>query len=109
MPNKEEIAIYIGTFDPKKNKTIWKKHSVHKTQKEGYIAFKDLCKKYASYTYEELMEIFESPRLDVELIKGEFTKENRKGLIKWFGIYEKDIEDEVEEEPKDKEEDKEEE
>ena len=96
MPKKEEIAIYIGIFDPTKNKTNWKKESVHKTQKEGYIAFKDLCKKCAAYTYEELMEIFNSPRLDVELIKGEFTKENRKGLIKWFGIYEKPIEEEEE-------------
>lgn len=88
---KDEIAIYIGIFDPKKNKTNWKKESVHKTQKEGYIAFKELCKKYAAYTYEELMEIFDTPRLDVELLKGD-------NLIKWFGIYEKDIdEEEIEE------------
>lgn len=90
MPKNNEIAIYIGIFDPKKNKTNWKKESVHKTQKEGYIAFKELCKKCAAYTYEELMEIFNTPRLDVELMKGE-------ELIKWFGIFEKDIEEEKEE------------
>ena len=36
------------------------------------------------------MEIFNTPRLDVELMKGE-------ELIKWFGIFEKDIEEEKEE------------
>lgn len=89
MP-KNEIAIYVGTFDAKKNKTIWKKDSTHKTQKEGYMAFKELCKKTVAYSYEELMEIYNTPRLDIELMKGD-------NLIKWFGIYEKAIEEEEEE------------
>jgi hypothetical protein len=91
MPKENEIAIYIGTFDAKKNKEVWKKDSVHKTLKEGYIVFKDLCKKTASYTYEEPMDVYGTPRLDVELMQGSI-------LIKWFGIYEKPIEEPEEKE-----------
>lgn len=94
MPKKEEnkeIAIFIGTFDEKKQDTKWKKVKAFKSKKEGYIAFKDLCKKCAAYSYEELMGIYSSPRLDIELLEGD-------EMIKWMGIYEKQIEEEVEEE-----------
>ena len=91
--NLKGIAIYIGTFDVGKQDTVWKKTKTFKALKEGYIAFKDLCKKCAAYSYEELMEIYSSPRLDIKLMD-----DNK--MIKWMGIYEKQIEEEVEEEEK---------
>ena len=89
--NLKGIAIYIGIFDIDKQDTVWKKTNTFKTLKEGYIAFKDLCKKCAAYSYEELMEIYSTPRLDIKLMD-----DNK--MIKWMGIYEKQIEEEVEEE-----------
>lgn len=89
MPKKNEIAIYIGTFNEAKQDTVWKKTKSFDKMKEGYVAFKDLCKKVAAYSYDELMEIYSSPRLDIELMKGDT-------MIKWFGIYEKQIEEEEE-------------
>jgi len=92
MPSKEqnkEIAIFIGTFDEKKQDTTWKKTKVFKSVKEGYIAFKELCKKCAGYSYEELMDIYSSPRLDIELLEGD-------KMLKWMGIYEKQVEEEEE-------------
>lgn len=84
-PNKE-IALFIGTFDNNRQDEVWKKEKTFKTLKEGYIAFKELCKKCVAYTYEELLEIYESPRLDIELMQGD-------NMIKWMGIYEKEIDE----------------
>ena len=44
-PNKE-IALFIGTFDNNRQDEVWKKEKTFKTLKEGYIAFKELCKKW---------------------------------------------------------------
>lgn len=85
MAKNAEIAIYIGTFSEKKQDTVWKKTQTFKTMKDGYIAFKDLCKKCAAYSYDELMGIYSSPRLDIELMEGDT-------MVKWMGIYEKQIE-----------------
>ena len=88
------IYITIGVFNVETQSQDWKVDSRYKTQKEGYVAFKELCKKIAAYTYEELVEVYNTPRLDVELMEGDT-------LIKWFGIYEKPIkETESEEEEK---------
>lgn len=85
MATKEkEIAIYIGTFDASDNSFTWKKDDTFSSLKSGYSAFKKLCQKCAGYTYDDLMEIYDSPRLDIELRQG--TK-----MLKWFGIYEKDV------------------
>ncbi len=92
MP-ETKIALYIGTFDEKKQDTKWKIIKTFKSKKEGYISFKDLCKKCAAYTYEELMEIYNSPRLDIELKEGDT-------LLKWMGIYEKQISEDEEKEEK---------
>jgi len=86
---KNEIALYIGTFDIEKQDTKWKKIQTFKKLKEGYIAFKDLCKKCVGYTYEELLEIYNSPRLDIELMQGDKK-------LKWMGVYEKELEEEEE-------------
>ena len=91
MPKETGIALYIGIFDEKKQDTKWKKDKTFKTKKEGYIYFKDLCKKLASYSYDELMEIYGTPRLDIEL------KEDVK-ILKWMGIYEKQNEEDEPEE-----------
>lgn len=90
MPKNLEIAIYIGTFSEKKQDTVWKKTQSFKSMKEGYIAFKDLCKKCAAYSYDELMEIYSSPRLDIELMQGD-------KMVKWMGIYEKQLEEDEKE------------
>ena len=84
---KDEIALYVGIFNIQKQDTTWKKVQTFKTMKEGYIAFKDLCKKCVGYTYEELLEIYNSPRLDIELMKGQEK-------LKWMGVYEKELDDE---------------
>ena len=94
MPEKDknkEIAIFIGTFSEAKQNTVWKKTKTFKSKKEGYIAFKDLCKKCAAYSYEVFMDIYSSPRLDIELLEGD-------DMLKWMGIYEKQIEEEEEKE-----------
>lgn len=91
MPKDTTIALFIGTFDEKKQDTKWKKIKDFKNKKEGYISFKELCKKCAAYTYEEFMEIYNSPRLDIELKEGDT-------LLKWMGIYEKQITEDEEKE-----------
>lgn len=87
MPKDNEIKLVIGTFDEAKQNTKWKKLQSFDTKKEGYIAFKDLCKKCVAYTYDELIEIYDSPRLDIELMEGDT-------MIKWMGIYEREDEEE---------------
>ena len=87
MPVKKEIAIYIGTFDETKGEYgtyTWKKDDTFSSVKAGYSAFKKLCQKCSTYTYEDLMEIYDSPRLDIELRFG-------SKMLKWFGIYEKEM------------------
>lgn len=100
MNEKTEIALFVGIFDIKKQDTTWKKIQTFKTRKEGYIAFKDLCKKCVGYTYEEFLEIYNSPRLDIELMEGDPKKKlETYTKLKWMGIYEKElVEEEVEEE-----------
>lgn len=91
MPIKEkEIAIYVGTFDASDNTFNWKKVETFSTLKTAYVSFKNLCKKCVAYSYEELMDIYDSPRLDISLKQGDT-------LIKWFGVYEKEIAEEPEE------------
>ena len=89
MPN--DIRLMLGTFDEAKQDTKWKTLKTFKTMKEGYIAFKDLCKKCVAYTYEELIEIYDSPRLDIELMEGD-------KMMKWMGVYEREIVEEEKEE-----------
>ena len=91
MPKENKIVLIIGTFDQDKQDTKWKELQTFKTTKEGYIAFKDLCKKCVAYTYEELIEIYDSPRLDIELMQGD-------NMLKWMGVYEKELYDEESEE-----------
>ena len=98
---KKEIALVIGIFDIKKQDTTWKKVQTFKTRKEGYSAFKDLCKKCVGYTYEEFLEIYDSPRLDIELMEGDPNGPlDKYSKLKWMGIYEKELlDEEIEEEP----------
>ena len=88
MPEKnKDIKLVIGIFNEAKQDTKWKDIQTFDTKKEGYIAFKDLCKKCVTYSYDELIEIYDSPRLDIELLEGDT-------MIKWIGIYEREDEEE---------------
>ena len=90
----DKIILKIGIFDIKKQDQDWKVLGKYKTAKEGYAAFKDLCKKCVGYTYEELLDIYDSARLDIELV--EAVDEKKETILKWMVIYEKEIEEEEE-------------
>lgn len=94
MPKEktEDYVIYIGTFDGSDNTFTWKKKDSFKKFAPANSSFKSICKDVVAYSYDELMEIYNSPRLDIELRKG-------NTMVKWFGVYEKeDILDEDEDE-----------
>lgn len=85
MPKEKnnDYVIYIGTFDGTDNTFSWKKTDSFQKFTSANASFKSLCKDVVAYSYDELMEIYDSPRLDIELRKG-------NSMIKWFGVYEKE-------------------
>ena len=81
MPKEDKIyRLVVGTFDEKKNETKW--HDVEefddfdKAQKE----FRKYVIEQLKYSDDEFDKVWETPRLDVELLMGET-------LLNWAGVY----------------------
>lgn len=90
--NKEnKFIIYIGTFNGNDNTFSWDADQTFDKFNDAYKAFKNLITKCATYSYDELRDIYGSPRLDVELRYGDRN-------LKWFGIHEKDFDEAIMEE-----------
>lgn len=89
------IAIYIGYFDIKKQTFSWDKYREYKTFQEAEREFDTFCKKCFEYTYDEFIQEFGTPRMDVEIRQG-------SKMLKWFGLYEQqnalEVSEELEEE-----------
>lgn len=81
MPKEDKIyRLVVGTFDEKKNETKW--HDVEefddfdKAQKE----FRKYVIEQLKYSDDEFDKVWETPRLDIELLMGET-------LLNWAGVY----------------------
>lgn len=81
MPKEDKVyRLVVGTFDEKKNETKW--HDVEefddfdKAQKE----FRKYVIEQLKYSDDEFDKVWETPRLDIELLMGET-------LLNWAGVY----------------------
>lgn len=80
MADFTKIDLWLGTFEGKSNKFVWKKLESFDSFDKAYAAFRKFIKEQLEYDSEELMKIWNSPRLDIELKQGD-------KLINWHGIY----------------------
>lgn len=103
MADYVEYDLILGSFEGEDY--IWKTLKHFTEWEKAYKAYKDFVNEQIQLDDEELLKIWSSPRLDVELKQG-------PKLINWVGIYsrrvDKTINEEDEEEDDDKKDDKEE-
>lgn len=100
MAEFKKYFLWLGTFE--KDKFVWKKLKEFNDYDKAYAAYRKFVEEQTEYTDEELIDIWNSPRLDIEL------KDDQDKLINWVGIYfrkkgrpEPDDQDEEEESTKD--------
>lgn len=72
--------IIVGTYADKTGKFTWHDVSEHDDLDEAYKKYNAYVIDQIKYTEEELLKVWKTDRLDVELVSG-----NR--LIKWVGLY----------------------
>ena len=90
MPNmSKQYQLILGTFID--NEFIWHDVDSYDTLEEAYKEFKKYVNAQLKYTDEELIKVWNSGRLDVELRRG-----NR--LLNWVGIYAREVDKLAEEE-----------
>lgn len=77
-----DFSIWLGTF--KEEKFIWYIVQEFKDMTSAYKAFKDYVNTQLKYTDEELQQVWDTGRLDIELKQG--TK-----LLNWVGIYSREV------------------
>lgn len=83
MPQKiGEYDILLGTFND--NKFTWHHVESYKDLSKAYKAFKDYVNSQLKYTDEELLKVWNTGRLDIELRKG-------NQLLNWVGIYSREV------------------
>ena len=83
MPNmSKQYQLILGTFID--NEFIWHDVDSFDTLEEGYKEFKKYVNSQLKYTDEELVKVWNSGRLDIELRRG-----NR--LLNWVGIYVREV------------------
>jgi putative methionine-R-sulfoxide reductase with GAF domain len=78
MADFTKIDLWLGTFEGEK--FVWKKLNTFENFDKAYNAYKKFIKEQLEYTDQELLKIWKSPRLDIELKQGD-------KLINWVGIY----------------------
>lgn len=77
-----DFSIWLGTF--KEEKFIWYIVQEFKDITSAYKAFKQYVNTQLKYTDEELQQVWDTGRLDIELKQG--TK-----LLNWVGIYSREV------------------
>lgn len=78
----EDYELWLGSFEGENFK--WKVISKFNDFNKAFKAFKDFCDKQASYSQEELKEVWSSPRLDIELRQG-------NKMLNWMGLYSRKV------------------
>lgn len=79
MPTEyTHYELWLGSFEGENFK--WKKLESFNDFAKAYAAYKKFVDKQLTYSDEELIEVWDSPRLDIEL------KQEDK-IINWVGIY----------------------
>ena len=98
MPNmSKQYQLILGTFID--NEFVWHDVDSYDTIEEAYREFKKYVNAQLKYTDEELVKVWNTGRLDVELRRG-----NR--LLNWVGIYAREVDKLSEDEEKKADEDK---
>ena len=83
MPNmSKQYQLILGTFID--NEFVWHDVDSFDTLEEAYKEFKKYVNSQLKYTDEELVKVWNTGRLDVELRRG-----NR--LLNWVGIYAREV------------------
>ena len=77
-----DFSIWLGTF--KEEKFIWYIVQEFTDMTSAYKAFKEYVNTQLKYTDEELQQVWDTGRLDIELKQG--TK-----LLNWVGIYSREV------------------
>lgn len=77
----KKYRLVIGTFDDSTNEFIWHPVDEFDDLKKAYIEYKKYVNTQLKYTDKELMKVWKSGRLDIELLEGANKKLN------WVGIY----------------------
>lgn len=80
--NSDVYEIYLGTFID--NAFTWYSVKEIKSLTEAYKEFKSYVNTQLKYTDEELQQIWDTGRLDIELRKG-------SKLLNWVGIYSREV------------------
>lgn len=78
LMNDDKYRVYLGTFD--NNEFTWYEVESYKDLHDAYVGFKKYVNTQLKYTDEELKKVWDTGRLDIELMQG--TK-----LLNWVGIY----------------------
>ena len=95
--NSDVYEIYLGTFID--NAFTWYSISKHKDPTDAYKEFKKYVNTQLKYTDEELQQVWDTGRLDIELRQG-------NKLLNWVGIYSREVKPLNEKEEKEAEEGK---
>lgn len=80
--NSDVYEVYLGTFID--NAFTWYSISKHKDATEAYKEFKKYVNTQLKYTDEELKQVWDTGRLDIELRQG-------NKLLNWVGIYSRQV------------------
>ena len=80
--NSDIFEIYLGTFID--DAFTWYSISKHKDPTEAYKEFKKYVNTQLKYTDEELRQVWDTGRLDIELRQG-------NKLLNWVGIYSREV------------------
>ena len=82
MPKKvieyDDFSLWLGSFEGEE--FVWKKLKTFTSFEDAYKAYKKFTNEQMQYDSKELLEIWDSARLDIELKQGE-------KLLNWVGIY----------------------
>lgn len=78
MANDNQYRLILGTFID--NKFVWHDVDSFATLSEAYKEYKKYVNDQLKYTDEELVKVWNTGRLDIELLQG-------RRLLNWTGIY----------------------
>lgn len=78
-----DYDVNLGTFN-EAGKFTWKTIKRFNDRAKAYEFYKNYVKKQNDYSPEELLKIWNSPRVDIELKAG-------KKILNWVGIYNSEV------------------
>lgn len=88
----KQYKLILGTFID--NQFIWHDVDSYDTLEEAYKEYKKYVNEQLKYTDEELSKVWNTGRLDVELLRG-------SKLLNWTGIYAREVDKEADDEEDD--------